>query len=43
MPSVGPGTATIEGNGHIYTFVGTTGRWNHIDVRALLDGRPAEK
>ena len=37
-PTVGPGTATIESDGHIYTFSGKTGKWNHIDVRALLDG-----
>jgi hypothetical protein len=43
MPTVGPGGATIEGNGHIYTFVGTTGRWNHVDIRALLDGKATEK
>ena len=43
MPSVGPGTATIESDGHIYTFAGKTGKWDHVDVRAILDGGAAEK
>jgi hypothetical protein len=43
MPSVGSGTVTIEGHGHIYTFVGKTGKWDHIDVRAILDVIGAEK
>ena len=43
MPSVGPGTATIESHGHIYTFAGKTGKWDHVDVRAILDVVGAEK
>jgi hypothetical protein len=42
MPSVGPAGASIEGDGHIYTFMGKTGRWNHVDLRALLDGKATE-
>ena len=42
-PTVAPGTATIETDGHIYTFSGKTGKWNHIDVRSLLDGGPLAK
>jgi hypothetical protein len=36
-PVIGPNTATIEGVGHIYTFTGKTGKWEHVDVRAILD------
>ncbi len=28
---------TIEGRGHIYAFAPRTGRWEHVDVRAILD------
>ena len=38
MPSVTPGSVTIEGHGHIFTFTGKTGTWDHVDVRNLLDG-----
>ena len=36
-PGVGPNGATIEGNGHIYQFIPKTGKWEHIDLRAVLD------
>lgn len=32
---------TIENDGHIYTFVTSTGQWRDLDVRAILD--PPEK
>jgi hypothetical protein len=35
-PIVGPETATIENNGHIYTFAGKSGKWEHVDIRAIL-------
>ena len=38
MPSVTPASVTIEGHGHIFTFTGKTGKWDHVDVRNLLDG-----
>ncbi len=43
LPSIARGTATIESNGHIFTFVGKTGKWDHVDVRALLGVVGAEK
>jgi hypothetical protein len=43
MPSVGPGTVTIDSHGHIYTFAAKTGKWDHVDVRAILDVGGAEK
>ncbi len=42
-PSVGAGTITIESDGHIYTFTGKTGKWDHVDVRTILGGTGAEK
>jgi hypothetical protein len=42
-PVVGMNGATIESHGHIYTFVPKTGKWEHIDVRAILDVAGAEK
>jgi hypothetical protein len=42
-PSVGSGSATIESDGHIFTFSGKTGKWNHVDVRAIMSGAAAEK
>jgi hypothetical protein len=42
-PVVGAGGATIESHGHIYTFVPKTGKWEHIDVRAILDVVKGEK
>jgi hypothetical protein len=42
-PVVGINGATIESHGHIYTFVPKTGKWEHIDVRAILDVAGAEK
>jgi hypothetical protein len=38
MPSIGAGGATIESNGHIFTFAGKTGKWDHVDVRAMGAG-----
>jgi hypothetical protein len=35
-PVVGSNGATIEGRGHIYTFLPGTGKWEHVDVRTLL-------
>ena len=44
MPFVEPGTVTIEGQGHIYTFAGKSGRWEHVDVSTVLDvGEPEKK
>jgi hypothetical protein len=42
-PSVGPDGVTFQGRGHIYSFSATTGRWEHIDLRAILDVAGAEK
>jgi hypothetical protein len=42
-PVVGAGTVTIEGQGHIYTFVGNSGKWEHVDVRAVLEAGGAQK
>ena len=42
-PVVGPKTATIEGGGHIYTFAARTGKWEHVDVKAILDIAGAER
>jgi hypothetical protein len=42
-PTVAADSATIESNGHIYMFSGKTGKWNHIDVRTILDATGAEK
>jgi hypothetical protein len=39
---VGPTGASIEGRGHIYTFIPRAGKWEHIDVRAILDVAGAE-
>jgi hypothetical protein len=36
-PVIGLNGATIEGRGHIYAFTPGTGRWEHVDVRAVLD------
>ena len=43
VPSVSPGAATIESHGHIYTFTEKAGKWSHVNVRALLEGKAAEK
>jgi hypothetical protein len=42
-PVVGPETATIENNGHIYTFAGKSGKWEHVNIRAILDVGGAKK
>jgi hypothetical protein len=42
-PLFGAGTVTIEGQGHIYTFAGKSGKWEHVDVRAVLEAGGAEK
>jgi hypothetical protein len=42
-PVVAAGTITIEGQGHIYTFAGKSGKWEHVDVRAVLEAAGAEK
>jgi hypothetical protein len=42
-PIVGPEIATIENNGHIYTFAGKSGKWEHVDIRAILDVGGAKK
>ena len=34
-PIVGANGATIEGRGHIYSFIPKAGKWEHIDVRAI--------
>ncbi len=43
MPLVGRETATIENHGHIYMFAGNTGKWEHVDVRAVVDTVESEK
>jgi hypothetical protein len=43
LPYVASGTATIDSQGHIYTFTAKSGKWEHIDVRAILDVGRAEK
>ena len=42
-PSSETGTVTIDSQGHIYTFPGKSGKWEHIDVRVLLGGVQVEK
>jgi hypothetical protein len=42
-PVFGAGTVTIEGQGHIYTFAGKSGMWEHVDVRAVIGAGGAEK
>ena len=37
VPIIGPFGVTIERRGHIYNFVTKTGKWEHLDVRAILD------
>jgi hypothetical protein len=34
---------TIQGRGHIYSFSAETGKWDHLDLRAILDAAGAEK
>jgi hypothetical protein len=43
VPVVGSDGASIESHGHIYSFAPKTGKWEHIDVRAILDVAGAEK
>jgi hypothetical protein len=43
MPTVLPGNVTSESDGHIYTFSGKTGKWNHVDIRAILDDKAVQK
>jgi hypothetical protein len=42
-PVVVAGTVTIEGQGHIYTFVGKSGKWEHVDVRTVIGAGSTEK
>jgi hypothetical protein len=42
-PVVGPNGATIEGRGHFYNFAAKTGKWDHVDVRSILDVAGVEK
>ena len=35
-PSIGPGYATVEAPGHIYTFSNQTGKWDDIDVEKVF-------
>jgi hypothetical protein len=37
VPVVNGDSVTLDLAGHIYTFRGKTGAWEHIDIRALLD------
>ena len=37
MPAFGVDTVTIESHGHIYTFASKIGKWDHVDVRNILD------
>lgn len=42
FPNIGPDGASLEGPGHVFTFLPKTGKWEHIDVRAILDLAGAE-
>jgi hypothetical protein len=42
-PEVGIDRVTIQGRGHIDLFPVKTGKWDHIDARAILDGTAVEK
>ncbi len=43
IPTISSEGATIEGAGHIFTFSAQTGKWEHVDIRAILDVAGAEK
>jgi len=34
---VGPGSVTINGGGHILTFTSKTGKWDDLDLNAILN------
>ena len=42
-PAFSAGTVTIEGQGHIYTFGGKSGKWEHVDVRTVIGASAEEK
>ncbi|MHB1557759.1 MAG: hypothetical protein ACYC61_09785 [Isosphaeraceae bacterium] len=43
VPTVHNDGASIEGAGHIFTFAAQTGKWEHIDIRTILDVAGAEE
>ncbi len=43
VPIVGPDGASIEGRGHIFTFLPKIGKWEHIDVRAIHELAGSER
>ncbi len=43
VPTISAAEASLEGAGHIFTFSAETGKWEHIDVRAILDVAGAER
>lgn len=43
VPTVNNEVASLEAAGHIFTFSAQTGKWEHIDIRAILDVAGAEK
>ncbi len=43
VPVVERDGATVQGRGHIYLFSARTGKWEHIDIRAILDVAGAEE
>lgn len=42
-PVVGANSITMEGHGHIFSFDAETGKWDHIDVRSILDSGSTKK
>jgi hypothetical protein len=36
-PIVSPGSARVQVDGVIHEFSATTGKWKHVDPRAILD------
>ncbi|SIO31081.1 RNA polymerase sigma factor, sigma-70 family [Singulisphaera sp. GP187] len=36
-PLAAIGMASIEGDGHVYTFDNDTGKWSDVDLRAIID------
>jgi hypothetical protein len=42
VPIVGANSVTIEVPGHIYTFGGKTGKWNDLNIRALIETAAAK-
>jgi hypothetical protein len=42
-PTLGFEGITLQGRGHLYSFSAETGKWDHLDLRAILDAAGAEK